>query len=669
MKRNLLAACSALITASLALQPALSQVSPLVIAQPNPAAPVASVFRDPAADPRLSTEEMVALLRQRVKYVFVLFQENRSFDHYFGTFPGANGLFSDGTRPRPAAETAGFEQAILDTDGKTISVSPFRVGPEHHAADLDDVDHSHVRMANKMNLVGGIPKMDRFALLEEQKYMPAGINAPPLKAKQMGELAMAYVDCDTIPFMWNYANRFTLFDNIFQTTIGPSTPNAIAMISGQVGETQWVKHPELSGSNGSITVPIMKDPIPLWGSSSDPTTGPARQPANMQRESSGALGANTSPNLTFSSLPMTLAGAKLGEVATHDTDAGRDLADVQQDILAIVKHAGKSFPWGWYEEGYNKEPNEPASAPSGGSHLSYIGHHNGPQYFGYITNNTEMSSSLHGLGDFFTDVAAKKLPDSGGVFYVRGGYTDITGQKPAWNDGSPEATIVQRLFQGDDDHPGYADSELSEGLVARSVNAIARSPYWDQSVTIITYDESEGSYDHVPPRILSFDPAGVPLSRGPRIPLVMVGPYVRAHAVSREEGDHNSVIALIDTLFDLPPLAELPDELQARIDGRQPRFNGPNGFVQENLGPHDSRTPGTSNLLSGFDPARLRGDVPPLPPSYAELPDEVVRTLPHYAGHGCSALGITTTDRLGNVANLIPADFNPRPLSNPSTVR
>ncbi len=286
--------------------------------------------------------------------MFVLFQENRSLDHYFGTFPGANGLFSDGIRPRPAAETAGFAQPILDTDGNTVSVSPFRVGPEHHAADLDDVDHGHVRMANKMNLVGGVPRMDRFAMVEERKYVPAGVPAPSLKAKQMGELAMAYVDCDTIPFLWNYASRFTLFDNIFQTTIGPSTPNAIAMLAGQAGETQWVKHPDQAGANGSITVPIMNDPIPLWGAKADATAGAQRQPANTARETSGANNANTAPNLTFASLPLTLAGNALGNIAARDTDAAHDLADVRQDIPAIVSRGGKTLSWGWYEEGYNK---------------------------------------------------------------------------------------------------------------------------------------------------------------------------------------------------------------------------------------------------------------------------------------------------------------------------
>jgi hypothetical protein len=55
---------------------------------------------------------------------------------------------------------------------------------------------------------------------------------------------MSHIDCDTIPFFWLYASRFTIFDNIFATEDTPSTPNAVAMIAGQSGETQWVKHPE-----------------------------------------------------------------------------------------------------------------------------------------------------------------------------------------------------------------------------------------------------------------------------------------------------------------------------------------------------------------------------------------------------------------------------------------
>jgi phospholipase C len=669
--KAILRTCSAWIAVAALLQPplAFAQMAPgpMINPQPDPAGDVAKVFVAPAGDPALPEAQMVQLLRAHVKYVFVLFQENRSFDSYFGSFRGANGLFSDGAKPRPAADTLGFNQKILNTDGTTGEVQPFLIGPDQHAADTDDVDHSHVRMAKKMDLVGLDAKMDKYALVEEKKYTPAGANHPPLAARQMGELTMAYEDCDTIPFLWDYANRFVLFDNVFQTTIGPSTPNAIAMISGQSGETQWVKHPAEAHAGNPTTVPVMSDPIAFWGSKSDKTTGPQRQPANLTGEKSGKNGSNTAPNLTFASLPLTLAGQSVTDVTAKDLAAKTDLADVQKDIPFIAHDKQAAMNWAWYQEGYDREPNEPATAPSGGSHDSYIGHHNGPQYFGYISNNPLMTDHEHGLGDFFADMAAQRLPSSG-VFYVRGGYQAINGMKPAYSDGSREAKAVQALFQGDDDHPGYSDAGISEALIAREVDAIARSPYWKNCAIIVTYDESEGDYDHVPPRILSFDPSGLPLSRGPRIPLIVISPYARAHVVSHEEGDHNSVIKLLDAVFNIPPLADLPDELQARLDGEDPNFNGPQGYKQTNLGPHDDHTPGTGDLFSAFDPERLTGKAAPLPASYAEIPDDVVNALPPYGGHGCKAIGVTTEDRVQNIVNHIPADFNPRPLSNPPAV-
>ncbi len=656
MVRPTLLACSAL--AALCC-PARAQT---VIGQPLEAgSPYAAYYADPAHDPAPVPDQLAGALRQRVRYVFVLFQENRSFDSYFGSFPGANGLFSDGLHPRSPADTPGFEQPILNTDGTMAAQRPFRIGPAQHAADLDDVDHGHARMAAKLDLVDGVPRMDRFARVEESKYSRPGAPLPTPKAHQFGELAMAYMDCDTVPFLWQYAARFTLFDAIFQTTIGPSTPNAIAMISGQMGETQWVKHPDAIGT----TIPVTTDRIPFWGSAADATAGAQRQPANPARETSGAANSGVAQNLTFASLPLTLAGQDLPHIAQSDAKPDADLADVAQDVPAIGSLGHPAVAWRWYQEGYGQEAADTA-------HASYVGHHNGAQYFGYVSNNPQMSGNMRGLGDFFDDVSHGALPPGGGVIYVRGGYANIAKLLPAFNTaripaGSPEhdeAAVVEQQFLGDDDHPAYSDSEVSEALVAREVNAIAGSAYWGQSAIVITYDESEGDYDHVPPRILSFDPAGLPLSRGPRIPLILVSPYARAHATSREEGDHGSVIKLINTVFGLPALADLPDELQARIAGQQPRF-ATGGATQTNLGPHDDLTPGTGGLLSGFDPGRLLGRTPPIPAAYALIPPEVVNSLPHYGGEGCRALGITPADVQQGYAEPIPPDFNPRPSSFP----
>ena len=106
---------------------------------------------------------------------------------------------------------------------------------------------------------------------------------------------MAHIDCDTIPFFWQYANRFTIFDNIFATEDTPSTPNAIAMIAGQSGETQWVKHgadapsdkpiggtingKTYSGAATASGVPVVNDPQPFWGSAFDTRTTTASRTA------------------------------------------------------------------------------------------------------------------------------------------------------------------------------------------------------------------------------------------------------------------------------------------------------------------------------------------------------------------------------------------------------
>ena len=159
---------------------------------------------------------------------------------------------------------------------------------------------------------------------------------------------------------------------------------------------------------------------------------------------------------------------------------------------------------------------------------------------------------------------------------------------------------------------------------ARIINAVASNPdIWKHSVIIITYDESDGFYDHVPPRILSYGPDNLPLARGIRIPLIVISPYARVHAVSHVEGDHNAVIETINALFGLPALASLPNEAEALAAGRAEAFNGLNGFVQNYLGPRDINSSVSDDLLSAFDPKRLLGLEPLLPGSYASISEDV----------------------------------------------
>lgn len=622
----------------------------------------------------LPVDEKWRLLRQQIKYVFIIFQENRSFDHYFGTYPGADGLFADGH----LREVPGSVQRIRNTDGSFTNISPFLiprsvVDAKGHAVplypeDTQSVNHSHNGILHGLHLDAATHRRarnDGYALAQEHLFFAGDVSddggivgsggalpaAPPtLAEKQTGELVMAHLDCDTIPFLWQYADRFTLFDNFHQTTIGPSTPNAIAMIAGQTGETQWALHPEQADAV-HLTLPNAGDSPPYGGSDADPTPdkppyGVHENPAHGQR------------NLTFATLPLSLFGADIKTMTNADPEPATDLPDVQQDIAAIAMH-NPVVPWGWFQQGFGVEPFDGPPTPDGVAHpphASYVVHHNGLQYFGYLADNQHVRVHMHGLQDFFDAVAAHALPDTGGVFYVRGGYYNNDGLATL----NPNPAIRSR-FGGNDDHPSYSDAQISEAMVADAVNTIAASPYWPHSVIVITYDETDGLYDHAPLRVRSFGPDGMPLTGGPRIPAIVVSPFSAAHTIVRGYSEHSSVIRFIDTLFGLTPLADLPDEQRGRAQGRLQAAT----FHQDALGPADNFSE-IGDLSAAFDDDRLRGVAAPLSGLYASIPREVVITLPHDSGAGCRMLHITPTDYVnGAPIDPPPADLNPRPRQSP----
>jgi phospholipase C len=617
----------------------------------------------------LSHALKLALLRAKIKYVFVLFQENRSFDHYFGTYPGANGLFNHGPHPTNA-QVPGFTQYIVNTDGSVGTITPFLI-PQTvkgvaigggsatvnlYPADTTSVDHSHSGIVNGIHLVGGVAQNDRFVLNAEgfttdgsgnvitKSGVPVASATPPsLAIKQKGELLVAHIDCDTIPILWNYADKFTLYDNFKMTVNGPSTPNAIAMIAGQSGETQMVLHPgEASTDTANATVaasgglPVFADPSPFPGSNLDFS---AVKPPFGPNDTSPA---NPTFNLTFASLPLSFMGKNIHTTIISDQNPALDLADVQGDIASISTQ--NAVNWGWYQEGYDHEPTDGAGPTT---NASYITHHNGPQYFGYVGDNPVVAQNLHGLGDFFSDISSGAIKP--GVFYVRGGYGNNDGLTPA----SPSAA-VKATYSGSDDHPGYADAQISEALLADEVNAIVNSGYWNQSAIIITYDETDGLYDHVPPVTREWAPNGDPESPGSRIPTIVMSPYSATHTISHVSSEHSSVIKFIDELFGLKPLADLPVESAARKEGKAL-------FGQPYLGPADAGVPGVGDLFEAFDNARLTGAAAPVPGNYALVSNANALTLPQFGGKGCRALNITPTDYTASgLIDPAPADFNPR---------
>jgi len=667
----------------------------------------------------LTHEQMVALLRANVKYVFVIFAENRSFDHYFGTFPGANGLFSAPAGFTPANQMSSFNQRILDNTKAAQTVTPYLIPNAITAtsgstvniypADTGSVGHSHQQIANSMDYQSGTGTSlnDRYAMTQQNLttttpggalVTTAGAAPSSISVAQMqqGYLDIGHLDCDTVPFLWQWAKNFVLYDNFHQSVVGPSAANAISLISGQTGETQAALHPAeqpvITGSvsnqpigqnyagnntvNGSVQsnayVPVIGDPGPFPGSSNDHNT--IKPPYNFDESST-----NTALNLTFATQQLSFMGSNISQIIANDPNPRADLLDVQHDIFAIAAF-NAPVNWGWYQQGFNlndaADPFEPqgTGTPISTGFTGYVLHHNAPQYFGYLADNpTVLNSNLHGNADFFTAVNNKTLPAGGGVFYLRGGYNNNDGLVPL------DPTVAnQHDFIGNDDHPAYSDAQISEAMAAEAINAIVNSGYWANAAIIITYDETDGLYDHVSPTVHNLLPDGTPLQGGPRIPTLVISPFAATGTISHTYAEHGSIIKFINELFNLVPLASLPDEAHGRaLAAASSALGNP-----ANYGPSDDPANTLGDLTDAFDYGILQGTKAPLSSSLATFTPTQVATLPHLATNpnglsngACAAIGMLPTDYVdqahytsGQPTDLPnPLYFNPRPSASPGS--
>jgi phospholipase C len=156
----------------------------------------------------------------KIKHVVIILKENRSFDHYFGTYPGANGR-------------------------KTGTISIGKIIRLQHAPDMPLVDPDHTWYGTTNGMDGG--KMDRFDL--------------STNGDQNGQFApFAQMTQSDIPNYWAYAQHFVLADHMFASQQGPSFSNHLYTIAAQSGGT--ISVPTIGGNNGKIAQ--------QWGCDSPP---------------------------------------------------------------------------------------------------------------------------------------------------------------------------------------------------------------------------------------------------------------------------------------------------------------------------------------------------------------------------------------------------------------
>ena len=528
--------------------------------------------------------QMDALLAARIKHVFIIYQENRSFDNEFGTFPGANGVWSG------SAHLHGFRQVDPVTQR---AVTPFRI------TDPDVYYQSNDRAVQLQAFDSG--KMDEFVAAQGAAVLHYQKGASADQRFSVGAESMYHIDCDTIPYLWAYAKHFVLLDDFYQALRAPSTPSNIEIIAAQNGLTQYARHPqERAQAYDDSGDPIFTDLNPPFGPYE---AGPPPKRKQIDQ--------------TYANVLLTMQRRSVRAVT-------RDTQDVREDEDEIAKLPGNAIPWRWYEEGY------------AGAHQGLIAHHLAPQYFGYNVQNRSMLENMRDLTDFYGDVSHGRLPDRG-VFYIKGGSHNILGLRPANRD-----AYVQAHFMGDDDHPGYTDSQISEAHVASLVSTIMHSKYWKDSAIIITFDDAGGWWDHNAPRAFERCPDGHPCGDGERVPAIVISPFSKSGSVVHEFGDQDSVLKFVETVFKLPALASLPDEKR---------------YLP--MGPRDGNAL-ISDLSGAFDYDRLRGSRAPNEPQ-PFFGWKTIRTIP--APLDCAGIGIEPVGPPHGINDAPPRGFNPRPFA------
>ena len=202
-----------------------------------------------------------------VKHLVVIFDENISFDHYFGTYPNAlNPPDEPAFKALPGTPGVnGLTPALLQRNPNFLNVTvngdyavnPFRLGPKQAFTADQSHDYTDEQHAFHAGLMDSFPKYTGLPALPAQKFPPGSNDgAPPEYVHQNKGLVMSYFDGNTVTALWNYAQRFALSDNSFASTFGQSTQGAIELISGQTnGVTDQINGAAdlVDGGNGTYT--------------------------------------------------------------------------------------------------------------------------------------------------------------------------------------------------------------------------------------------------------------------------------------------------------------------------------------------------------------------------------------------------------------------------------
>lgn len=212
-----LVACAAPLSAQPVVQTVVVQQTVVVTAvpaAPQAPAPTAASGSTPSPASAPVTSNQLSLLRDKIKHVIVIMQENRSFDTYFGTYPGADGIPMQNGVP-----------TVCVPDPKTKEC----VKPYHNPQDIN-AGGPHAAASAKADIAGG--KMNGFIASFRRAQKTCQSPDTPGCAAGATPDVMGWHDAREIPNYWAYAQNFVLQDKMFEPNASWSLPSHLFMVSG-----------------------------------------------------------------------------------------------------------------------------------------------------------------------------------------------------------------------------------------------------------------------------------------------------------------------------------------------------------------------------------------------------------------------------------------------------
>ena len=468
-----------------------------------------------------------------IKHLVIIFNENVSFDHYFATYPNA------GNPPGEIAFTAkphtpkvnNLANANLLTNNPnftnaangTDAAEPFRLD----RTQANTADQNHAYTAEEQAYDNG--KADLFPKYTG-KGTAGGVDAFGTKGQVMG-----YFDGNTTAAIWNYAQHFAMSDNAYTDTYGPSTPGALEVIAGQ--------------TNGMKIVATTKQPF------------------------------------TLSAYSYYINDGQGGFTMINDVDPAYDTCSSATDQVQMTgKNIGDLLnaahvSWGSFMGGFDLTASNANgttgchrstnSSVVGGNVTDYIPHHAWFQYYASTANPTHARpSSIVAIGHSM-EADAKTVDPANHNYDLNDFYAAVkAGNFPA------VSYIKMPAYQ--DAHAGYSDPLDEQQGAVDLINFLQKQPGWKDTAVIITYDDSDGWYDHayVKPTSASYDsqadqvngsgqcgtgaatqpqangvdgkPVNGRCGPGTRIPFVVISPYAKKNFVSHTQISLASVVRFIE---------------------------------------------------------------------------------------------------------------------------